>query len=268
MPGWVVCAECNTRYETEALGFCPRCGSRAKEGESPVATVGPIRRDPARMRLQLGGVLLLLMGLLFLVAVVVTMLNPAWSETQSFAYWSGPQEDMNATAGTIIVLATDAGKPLVGANVTISSGNRTVASGVTDPAGRYELQLRGYIAVNLTLASGGNSWTRHVLAPSGSTIEVHVDVTDAAVSDRVEGPDNLLVATTVAGFTMTILLALGGLAAVLVKWRGLALAGPIPMVAFLALLIVPFGMAGLFFFALVGTPYALVVSGRSAFPRR
>ncbi|MFO1532233.1 MAG: hypothetical protein ABR562_00820 [Thermoplasmatota archaeon] len=263
---WAVCAECNTRYDARTLAFCPRCGGTARAGSD--ATPGPGgRRDPARMRLQLGGVLLLILGGLFLAAATTALMNPGATERQVFLFGLGQDESFQG--GEVAVRVLDDGLPVPGANVTMQAGNRTLAAGATDLDGRFNATLRGSIAVNVTVTRGTESWLRQVLAPQGVTATVAIDLAhDAASSDRVVGAQGLALTTMLALLVLSLLLSVGGLAAVLVRWRGLALAGPLPVVALAALLVLLyFSIGPLLFLAMLGAPYALVVSGRSAFRR-
>ena len=272
MPDWVVCAECHTRYEATQFSFCTRCGSTARAGSGAPVPVSPLRRrDPARMRLQLGGVLLLAVGLVFVGSAVLLFMNPAWSQGTSFDQLGQSPADPTAPAGDIQVHVTDSGVDLRGANVSVTAGNRTVATGTTGADGRYNATLTGSFAVNVTVQAGNGTWVRRALAPHGFVVPVDVDIgRDARSTDRVAGPEELFLVTGIAWLVMSLLMVLGGLAAVLVRWRGLALGGPLPTVAFvlwLAVLLFQAGIAILLPIVLVVMPYALVVSGRSAFRR-
>lgn len=275
-PDWVVCAECNTRYETRAFGFCPRCGATSRRAASaPIGPGGPTRRDPARMRLQLGGVLLILVGGFFLTGAAASFLDPSGSEAQLYA-WSAAQNSTDVAPSPIVLHLTDGTAPVAGAIVTLQAGNELVANGTTDANGRFEATLTRHTAARLNVTHDNRTWVRLMLAPSGQSVEVRIDVaSDPLVSDRVAGARGLATGVAVSALVLSLGMVLGGLAAVLARWRGLALVGPLPVLVLsliLVALVMSAGpavmMSSLVILSLVGVPYALVLSGRSAFRRR
>jgi len=275
-PEWVVCAECNTRYETRAFGFCPRCGATARLASSaPVGPGGPTRRDPARMRLQLGGVLLILVGGFFLTGAAASFLDPGSSEAQLYA-WSAAQNSTDVAPSTILLHVTQGSTPIQGANVSLVAGGHEVARGTTDREGRFNATLSGYVAARINVTHNGGTWVRLLLAPSGQPVTVTIDVaTDAQVTERVIGARGLATGVATSALVLSLGMVLGGLAAVLARWRGLALVGPLPVLVLsllLVALVISAGpavmMSSLVILSLVGIPYALVLSGRSAFRRR
>jgi hypothetical protein len=257
----VACAECGNRYEA-SLGFCPRCGGTAR-GETANTPASP--RNPARMRLQLGGLLLLLVGLLFLAGPLAILADPSPTERQMHDWWTAAQEGGQLQGGDVALVLMRDGNPVAGANVTVTAGNRTLATGQTDQAGHFNASLGPFVAVTLHVDGAFRRDALSIVPGAATTVRLDVAI-DPAESEAVTGIEGFVTGVVVTILLLSLLLALGGLSALLVRWRGLALAGPLPTLAVVLLGTLIFLNAGtLALLAILAVPYALVVSGRAAF---
>jgi len=269
VPDWVACADCGTAYDAAQITFCPRCGATAVRPRTPSAAnpAGTSRRDPARMRLQLGGIVLLVIGLLATANSGYLLLAPGLAQETVYKVAAA---QTNVTGGTVALHLTDAGRAVAGARVwAVGEDGRTLLNGTTDADGRLSATLKGAPAGQLHVAAGNLTWTRRVVAFQGSTLDVALDTRDPVDSPEALGVSQYVTTVLVASTGLSLLLALGGLAAVLVRWRGLALGGPLPMVALAVLFALLFlSVGGLVLLLLLGGPYALILSGRAAFRRR
>lgn len=269
MAEWTVCAECGNRYESPPYSFCPKCGSTARAGPSQPGGVRPTaRRDPARMRVQLGGIVLLTVAALSLASTLTLLANPESAQRVLFDTSMESAGGPVGEGGAVHVRLVQDGAPVAGANVTYAGANGTFLAGRTDAGGWHNATLgtRWAAVVNVTWMD--RSWTREVLAPGGVVTQLQVDAAEPARVARVVGGESLWQAGLATATVLAGLMALGGLAAVLVRWRGLALAGPLPVLALLVLLLAASPQGGLLLAALVAVPYVLVATGGSAFRRR
>ncbi len=139
----------------------------------------------------------------------------------------------------------DAGVPIANATVAVHTvTGEAVANATTDAGGWANVTLPEHAAVNVTITHAGQEWRRQVLALDVQ--EVIVDVAeDPMETERWIGVDSLLTATRVLSgvfAVMALLVVVGGIAALRLRYRHFATAG-----AFLGL--VP---AALLFLATLG----------------
>jgi hypothetical protein len=268
---WAQCAECGTRYETRATGFCPRCGSTQRRADAPgqPAATAPARRDPARRRVQVGGLLLAVFGFL-IVAGSGTVLWKA-GEIDDQLQQTLARERLEVPGGELRLRVLADGVPTQ-ANVTLSRfwgpafSNRT-----TDAQGALNLTLGDNGAFNLTVRAAGREVTRPVLVLSGLTEEAAVDV----VRDPATGPwiglEPLVRLTRIlmgAILASAAAMLLAGVCAMAVRLYPLAVAGPVPILAITLIVTVASLSVGLLvLLAILATALGLIVSGRAAFRR-
>ncbi len=271
MEGWVACGECGTRYDTATFGFCPRCGSVRRSGVLPAASSAPGARAPRasspvhQRRLQAGGAILLLVGVIAL-ALAAYSLGPGLADVEQGVGALLSSQPDNVPGGTLALQTLLDGQP-VAANVTLIAGGMVVGHAGTDLTGWSNTSLGSHGAVHVTVRAANRTLERNVLVVDGTTVALRLDVaTDPADDPAWHGLGSALQAGLGLLAALALLLAAGGLAALLRRLRWLALLGPVPSLA-LALLVAT-GGGSLGAWAIIGTlaaAFALVVVGRSAF---
>lgn len=254
----VTCKECGTRYDT-THGFCSRCGSTARGPVTPAVLAVAQRRDPGRRRVQAAGVLLLAVGGLFLTSTLVTLVM---SDGDLPPEYIGFFDDQ---AGGMLVLTAANGTTY---DALVSTMDGTPLANASGQSGDLGVDLTDHAAVRVQVASGGETHNATVVVFAGDTVRLLVDDLgdgDVIASDAV-GTINR-VATGIA-VVFTIVLALGGLAALLLRaW---------PLAATAAVLGAFVGVFSLFLFLQTGLLFAIpfgfaaffILRGRRYFARQ
>jgi hypothetical protein len=278
----VQCPECGNRYDAGALGhpagFCTRCGANAPApGAFPAGTAAPAAPIPndggARRRAQAGGILLVAIGALFLLGSCAGLLVPASDFEQALQPALANLGASSLPAGALHLLVLEDGSP-VAANVSLlAAGTSHWTNATTSPSGWWNVSLERYPAANLTVAKGNLTLQRHVLALAGQNQTVVLDLKrDAPVDGHWIGLQpvlQLLKGFLVAMAVAAALMLAGGVCAASLRLQGLAVGGPIPLLAFMLLVAVATLNVGMLVLLLLqATGLALVASGRRAFHRR
>ena len=237
----MTCAECGTRYDSDQNAFCPRCGSTAKGQAVPAALQVAQRNDPGRRRVQASGALLLIIGLLFLASAIGTAVLSRDEVSADYAKVLANQDGgtlvvaPGAAASFDVVVTTMGGAPL---------GN---ATGATAPA---TFDLRDHAGVRVQVrADGGAPVNATAIVLAGERLEVAAtDVRDGDVlaSRSVRG---ISASAVGLGIAFALVIAAGGLCALLLRWFPLATAA-----AVLGALV---GLFAVFFFLFAGLLFAI-----------
>lgn len=278
VPRWVPCAECGNRYDAETTTFCPRCGSTL-HGKDPELRVPVLANDPRRRRAQMGGAILLFMGLAFLGIWGYGLVSAGSHPELSIDSFVGLTGDSPIPAGDLRLQVLNNGTAVANATVSLRlPSGLPFKDGVTDAAGWYNTSLERQAAVNITVHAGNVTFERRAFVVWPNLADVRLDV--AKDAPRVSGWLGLEQFNDLAiWFLMfvgaaALLMAVGGGAALALRLPGLAVAAPIPSIVVTSLLFVWTLLVGVFYvgivllLALQVTALVMVASGRMAFRRK
>lgn len=276
-PRLVQCPECGNRYDAVLGGFCPRCGAVAPAPGAPgsapaVPSRATLRGDPVRRRVQVGGMLLATWGALMAIACLGFAALPQGTLVGTLDQVIDNFGDSGLPGGALHVQVLDNGTAVRNATVELRTpAGQMLETRATGAGGWANTTLGEHWAVNLTVRADGHALERRAVVRANDTLELHLDVARGPPAAARLGTDRLasLVRVTagVLGGAAVLLLA-GGIAALVVRWPALAIAGPIPVLGFVLLLAVASLSVGVLVVLLLqGIGLALVVSGRSAFRR-
>ncbi|HUR61570.1 MAG TPA: hypothetical protein VM286_04320 [Candidatus Thermoplasmatota archaeon] len=278
-PRFVQCVECGNRFDAAQMGFCSRCGAVAPAPGTPGALAGAsaapalARRDPLRRRPQVGGILLTTLGALLLASCIGFYVLAGAVLGEALGQVVASQGDAPIRGGTLSIHVLDNGTAAANATVELRSPAGTLFYSNQTVGGWANATLGDHAAANITVRAGGHILERRALVLEGDAQDLTLDVSrDAAQDAAWIGMDRLVSFVRIAVGVIAaaaLALLLGGIAAVMLRWLPLAIAGPIPALALTLLLVVAtlnVGMLVIFLLQAVGL--ALVVSGRRAFRRR
>ncbi|MES2154004.1 MAG: Ig-like domain-containing protein [bacterium] len=277
MPRWVPCAECGNRYDADTTAFCPRCGSTIR-GKDPEVRVPVLANDPRRRRAQMGGAILLFMGLAFFGLWGYGLASAGFHPEGSIDSFVGLTGDSPIPAGDLHLQILDNGTAVPNATVALALPSGVAfKSGITDDNGWFNVTLDRQAAVNITVHAGNITLERRAFVVWPASEEVHLDVADPARSTAWLGLQEFnqmaLVVLMVSGVAF-LLMAVGGGAALALRTPNLAVAAPMPTVVLTGLLFLWTLLVGVFYvgivllLALQVTAIVMVASGRSAFRKR
>ena len=256
----VVCGQCGTRYDSDQNAFCPRCGSTAKGKVLPAALQVARRNDPGRRRVQASGALLLIVGVLFLAFALVSFATPTQELTRNFVE---PMSDRPGGELRIeppadgsafdVVVTTPAGLAI--ANATNQTGPVVVAS-----------PEHASLVVNVTHA--GTTRSFHAIVIEGETLSVAAD--GPANGDVVVSPllETTAEASRIVFLVLAVLLAGGGLCALMLRAWGLAAAAAIAGALLGAIALLGFLVSGLLFAVPFGFAAYFILGGRRHFAKK
>jgi hypothetical protein len=269
VPRWVPCAECGNRYDADVVGFCTRCGSTLR-GKDPEVRVPVLAHDPRRRRVQMGGAILLFLGLAVAgVAVFFALLRgPDLSEMLVDVVGGS-----DVAGGHLNVHVVDAGQPVRNATIVIRDpGGVSLGLGATVENGWFNTTLaRPAADLNITVGQAAFHRRAFVLSAQEQTVEVDVarDPLDQPGWSGLESFSGygLYIA---GGVLLTgLLAALAGAAALALRAQDFAVAGPVPLVLVTGFLLFFFGEVGLLLIlGMEVLAMLMVASGRAAFRRR
>ncbi|MGB0652150.1 MAG: hypothetical protein ACPGQL_03025 [Thermoplasmatota archaeon] len=224
----VDCAECGERYDSAEFTFCPRCGGTGARpagakpttagGVGAAPTMMDIQRSVARRRVQRGGIILVAMG-----AATAAMLIASLFLVETQLDASLDALATQAGGDLEIQVLGPAGDPAVGVNVTLLDMEGSALANGTTGAGGWWNTTAPQAGVNVTAL---DTWQR-AFALGGQTLPVTLDATatpdDAWISDGalVTGLRIYMVVL----LAMTLFVVGGGIAALRLKGRRLAVSG-------------------------------------------
>lgn len=278
VPRWVPCAECGNRYDADAMRFCSRCGSTV-QGKDPEARVPVLANDPRRRRAQMGGAILLFMGLGIFAVWGWGLMMAGFDAEDDIEGFVGLTGDSPIPAGDLHVRALANGTPLPGADVRLRlPSGADYLQGTTDAHGWYNVSLARQAAVTIHVSLGNDSVERRAFVVWPSLEELRIDVLrdEPHASGRVglEQFSALVVVVLVFIGLASLLMATGGAAALALRLPNLAIAAPIPglvatTILFLwTILVGAFEVGVLALLALQIAAIAMIASGRGVFRRR
>lgn len=259
--------ECNESYDSDAMPFCPRCGSTRVRVETVLegARATAEARDPRRRRAQMGGVILVtLAGLGLFFAVLAGIFAPQlMGDDVSDVMASLP-------GGELHVQVLRNGTPVEGAAVRLSGPNgSTIAEGTTE-AGWFNAtsSSEAVLFVNVLVPEG--EWSRQAVVLQQETLVVRIDVATDPTSDTMWlGLDALLramrIVLVVFGVAALVMLA-AGVSALRLRNRALALTGA--LVGLLPMLVISVAApnwGAAMILALIGAAVAFIWTGRDRF---
>jgi hypothetical protein len=235
----VTCAECGSHYDSERDAFCPRCGSTAKGKILPAALAVARRNDPGRRRVQVSGVVLLIIGLLFLGSTVA-------EAVLSKGQLPGEYADLMAdqAGGTLVVDAN--GTAFMVTVLTMEGRELANRSSSGEPV---EIEVAKHAGVRLQLQVGNATTNATAVVLPGDRLEV--DASTVREGQALSGSSLQVIGKVAIGFGMffALLLAGGGLAALRLRW--------FPLAATAAILGALVGVFALFFFLTAGLLFAV-----------
>lgn len=262
--GWVACGECSTRYDSATFTFCPRCGS--VRSTAVAATVGATpQRGPAPLdrRLQLGGALLLALGLLA-GGLAGYALGPGYDGVEASVGDLLLSQPGAVPGGSLSIRTLVDGVPTP-SNVTLLDGGLPFANLTSDAAGWANVTLGSHGAVEVHAVGANHTLVRRILVLEGTSDSIVLDLARDPTTAPWQGL-SLALTTGLGAFAVAAtLLALGGVAALLRRLRWLAYLGPIPALGLGLFLAVGAGIGGLAIAAMLGVAYGFVIAGRAGF---
>jgi len=278
VPRWVPCAECGNRYDTETTTFCPRCGSTL-QGKDPEVRVPVLANDPRRRRAQMGGAILLFMGLAFFAIWAYGLVSAGYHPEGSIDSFVGLTGDSPIPAGDLHLQVLHNGTPVPGANVHLRLPSGVAfRDGNTDSAGWYNTTLERQAAINITVQAHNLTLERRAFVVWPNSEEVRLDVGRDAPHDAawlgLEQFNQLAVLFLMAIGAASLLMAGGGAAALALRFPAFAVIAPLPSIIVTSLLFLWTLLVGVFYIGIVlllamqVTAFAMVASGRGSFRRK
>ncbi|MHB8632946.1 MAG: hypothetical protein ACYDBQ_03125 [Thermoplasmatota archaeon] len=268
----VECSECGNRYDSAVSAFCPRCGSTKVGKPLPGAIPTGQRTDPRRRRVQMAGVMLMMIGL---VSAAPSLYGIVYPPALPAGFYENLATVFSAGAGlggALHLTLMDNGTVVKNATLHVSryfGGNASVTRVGSD--GHAFVTLPGEYS-NVTVVSGNHTWYLRVLSLPAHPVTTTFEVAPSTAGNVQwvswsAGRDGRIL-SAVAG-VLLLFVALAGLAAVRLKGYGLALAGALFifilwLLGTLIFLDVWLGLMTL----VVGYLVLLLVRGRSYFARR
>ncbi len=254
----VDCSECGTHYDSQEHPFCPRCGSTAQRASVPGALASARRNDPARRRVQASGAVLLAIGMLFLVASLASALVPQQRAAESVV------DTLAAQPGGRLVV--DWPSPEA-ASLMLVARDGTVLANETVEGGHYETNVsRAVVEVRST--QGTASWNQTVVVMTGDALQLTLPPNPPAGPQPVVFSPLFSQVLAVARYVsvgLALVLCIGGLCALLLRWWPIAAVGAIVGILLGIFAMVGFLVLGLLFaipFVICGI---LILRGRRQF---
>lgn len=260
----VGCTECGEHYDSQENPFCPRCGSMRTEGPVPGAVDAARRRSPARRRVQAAGVALMVVGAFFVVGSIFVAVMVGQAPPQTL------QEALAGQPGGALSIQVVAGGESVAAVVNLTGPEGApLTNGTTDAAGWFNTTGLEAASVTVHVAADNGTWQRRALVMRGDEVTLRIDTaTDAQESSWV-GLDPFVRAVRIVAVFLAFLslfIVAGGVAALRLRQRPLAVAGA--MAGFLPLLVITVAapmLGGLLLLAVVSGALVLILLGRHEF---
>lgn len=253
------CIECHATFD-EKLGFCPRCGGQKRMAAAPART------DAARRRIQMAGLLHVVLGG-FLLVISGILVASVVLAPDALLDQLGTQSSQGLRGGTLDLNLTQAGAPWV-TDVRIYSGSGLLLHEVQSDA-------TGHVVLNVTEAAirivvlGPPEINATAFVLEGSHLRLDLAAEGPAPSPW-QGAQELMAVTQGLAWAMLaagILLFASGVAAVRVRYYGLALGGALPIAVLAGLLaLATLNIGSLLAFGLLVASLAIIVKGRRAFP--
>ncbi len=255
----VECAECGHRYDSQTQTFCPRCGNM---GSRSAGQVAPMRSDPRRRRVQIGGVILISTASLLLI-----LFGAVFAMAGTLVQEQGAELLQDQPGGELTVVFTD-GAPVANASVAVTLLNGSLAAaGATDDDGRFGPLDLDVAVVNVTITHMQRAWHRQAVVIDGDSLLLRVDAADA--TEATVGADALVGPVRgMLGFFIAISLFVlgGGIAAVRLRQRNIALsAGIVGLLPILIMAVAVPNIATMLLMFLLTLAVAFIFAGRGAF---
>jgi hypothetical protein len=262
----VECAECGTRYDSDVQAFCPRCGGLRQGTPMAPAVTSAARRLPSRRRVQVGGVILAATSGVFFVLAVVGFFAAGSLTVESLQLLDG------AEGGAVEVRVVSGGEGVAGARVELQRiDGEAFANGTTDENGTVRLSAKASALNRVQVTYENQSWHRRVFAGPGAVRSVEFDVAapPGALPDVLQTKKEVSQVRMFAGMAAAFMALgiAGGIAAIRLRPRNVAVAGAIAGLAPVLLLVFAVPAAGLVPALLMGLAAALILPGRGAFTR-
>jgi hypothetical protein len=276
----VECAECGSRYDSDANAFCPRCGS-LQRGQATKAALSSARvAHPRRRRAQVGGIMLLVLGSLWLLQFGVTAaLAPEPDASQLEALRSSRFADVGG-GGDLHLRLLDNGTPLAGVIVSMVGHGESAATNLTTSASGWANFTRlpsafVTVAFEATVGNATNAtvYQRHAYVPATDRVVVREELSRREAGDDVPwsapGLRTLVrILSSVLALVSAIAVA-GGVAALRLRAYGWALTG-----GFVALIPAAFALTaapnliGFLDVLLVALAIGFIIAGHAFFGRK
>ncbi len=220
------CTECGARYDSSQNPFCPRCGSLETRSEA-VAVAQAERSEPLRRRVQAMGVVLMVFGLIFGASMIFVAF-------QARPLMEGNMETLGGgvAGGALNVSLRDGDAGVQNASVVIFSlDSKELLNQSTGIDGSVRFPSLEEAAVRVLVSHNNDSWERNVFVlAGGGDVRLTLDTTDASDDASWVGLDTVVTAVrifAVVGTVCFLLAILGGLAALRLRYHGLATAGAV-----------------------------------------
>lgn len=252
------CGECGTRYDSDQNPFCPRCGSTAHGKVVPGAIPVAARHDPARRRVQASGVLLLVVGALFLVSALVGLTLP----TQELAHrFVEPMADQ--PGGTLVLVPAD-DQPY---NVTVTSLAGDPIANATGHVGELTIASPKHATLRIEGVHQGAIVNATAIVLTGDTLRLAL--ADATPEEVAIGPtlETTVAVGRVVFIVVAVVLTGGGLCALLLRFYAGAATAAILGLLLSAVVLAGFLLAGLLFAIPFGFAGVFILRGRRHFGR-
>lgn len=277
MPRWVPCAECGNRYDAEAMKFCSRCGSTV-QGKDPDVRVPVLANDPRRRRAQMGGAILMFMGLSFFAIWAYGLVSAGFHPEAGIDSFVGLTGDSPVPAGDLHLRVLDNGTAVANAAVAVRlPSGLDHKAGLTDAQGWYNVTLERQAAVTITVSEGNRSIERRAFIVWPNTEQVTLDFgRDGNQTDAWLGLEDFNKMAAVVVFAIgaaALLMGIGGASALALRFPNLAIVAPVPALVGTGLLFLWTILVGTFEVGILAililqlVAIGMVASGRSSFRR-
>lgn len=258
MSDHVSCGQCGTRYDSDENAFCPRCGSTRHSDPVPGALPVAARHDPGRRRVQASGVLLIIVGSLFLVSSLVGLAIPVQELARQFV------EPMADQPGGVLLLVPGDDAPYA---ATVSTLAGEVLVNESAQVGDLRVASPKHASLKVLWTAGNVSGNVTAIVISGDTLRLPLNV--APAQDTVIGATlakTVSVGRIVFIVAATVLVA-GGASGLLLRAWPLAAVAALMGVILGLVVVAAFLWAGLLFAIPFGLAASFILRGRRYFKR-
>lgn len=263
----VTCAECQENYDSDAMPFCPRCGStKSTPGVLSGARATAAARDPRRRRVQIGGVMLTILGGLGVVMFILSAVLAGQLMTDIAG-----DVLVGLPGGELEVRVLDNGTAVPNATVQILHQNGTILhEDRTEASGWSNVTALDEALVDVRVLTPEGNWTRTVIVLQGSDDQLIIDVAE----DPTTSPDwvgaaelvRTLRITAVVFSVASLMVLAAGISALRLRNRGLAITGAVVgLIPALLLFVVTLAVGALLMVLSLTVALYMVVAGRHQF---
>ncbi len=261
-------------------------GRRGLTGAGP-GLMSKAIQDPRQTRTRRGGIMLASIAAVFLVIFggALVMALTVFAEPATVDYLPGYEGLMAGPGGDLELTFTDGGAPLAGARVEATAGNGSlVASGVTDANGTWDVrevaeamvQVHVYAPSGIANESAGDGppgskeavWAGRFVSFPLSTLHTTIDVAEPSQAETITFAEMPGAFTGYLGFLVAFaaLMLAGGIAAIRLRWKGLAQAGAVAgVIPGLLFLVATPSIISVLVAGLLGYAAWAIVQGRDVF---